>query len=106
MENKDAIAKDPTALGAFRDDHHELENLSNAQPVEKNVQYRTEQVAKNMGPDENMEIGEVEEGTESDSTIADPTILGPNRDWKTASSCLFFINGIEIYEYGYIDKEI
>lgn len=79
-EDRDAILKDPTVLGAHRDE----DDTAGIAPAKKReaADQRTAKVNAAIGEEENMEIGDAElnTGTEFDSTIGDPTILGPKGD--------------------------
>ncbi len=80
VEDRDAVAKDPTAIGAHREDD-DFSNLPRNEKTE-NEKLRTKDVSEAMG-DEHMDIGEADHlnsGNAFDTTIGDPTILGPKGD--------------------------
>ncbi len=80
IEDQDAIMKDPTALGAHRTED-DTAGIAPAKKREASEQ-RTAKVNAEIGEEENMDIGDAELNTGSafDSTIGDPTILGPKDD--------------------------
>lgn len=83
---KDAVEKDPTALGAYRD----VEEKANPDATREDLkdirdgeytQHENRTVDMNEAFDKvpHAEIGDQAEGGDADSTRFDPTILGPDR---------------------------
>lgn len=73
--DQDVIMKDPTVLGAFREED-DTKDLPHSEVEEKKL--TTSKVSENMG-NEHMEIGEIVRGGHGEAIKYDPTVLGPDR---------------------------